>query len=299
MRRVLLSMVACSALLSVGAQGVEIIKKEQLLKGVEGAAYYPVLSEDGEKMVFSTSSNYIGLKLYDFKDNVVVKISDAERAGLYPKISDDGVVYYVTQKLVGTLNYRNLEAYDMSSGVNSVIVEGERSVKEPQLISGGVAVKSSKGLSQTVSSDEPTIYVDGSTIIIAANGKERVLSPIECEAGYVWASLSPDATKILFVAAGKGMYIMDLTGKILNEFVEYQAPVWYGNDYVVAQNATDDGHQYSSSQILILKSDGSYVKELTTPTSMAMYPAASAVANKVVYSTVDGKLYMMELSVED
>ncbi|MFI3240838.1 MAG: hypothetical protein R3Y22_09710 [Bacteroidales bacterium] len=296
MRKILLSIVACSTLLTVGAQEVEVVKREQLLKGVESIAYYPVLSEDGEKVVFSTS-NYEGLKLYDFKNDVVIKISDAERAGLYPKISEDGVVYYVTQKRVGALNYRNLESYDLSSGVNSVIVEGERSVKAPQLIKGGVAVKSSKGMSQTASSVEPTIYVDGSTIVIAANGKERILSPIESEAGYVWASLSPDATKILFVAAGKGMFIIDLTGNILAEFAEYQAPVWYGNDYVVAQNATDDGHQFSSSQIVMLKGDGSYIKELTTPTSMAMYPTASADANKVIYSTIDGKLYMMEISV--
>ncbi len=144
MKRVLLSIVACSALLSVSAQDVTVVKKEQLLKGVVSEAYYPVLSEDGEKLAFS-SVNYNGLKLYDFKDNVVESVSDASRAGLYPKISEDGMVYYVTQHKKGMLNYRNLEAYDINSGENKVIVDSDRDIKTPQLVKGGVAVKSSKG----------------------------------------------------------------------------------------------------------------------------------------------------------
>ena len=117
-------------------------------------------------------------------------------------------------------------------------------------------------------------------------------------AGYCWPSLSPDGTKVMFVAAGKGIYITDLKGCILSQPGKYEAPVWYGNNHIVAMNAKDDGHQYMSSQIVLLSADGKQVQDLTKPESMSMNPAAAISANRVVYNTIDGRLYEMTVTLK-
>lgn len=76
-------------------------------------------------------------------------------------------------------------------------------------------------------------------------------------------------------------------------------PQWYGNDYIVAQNAKDDGHQYVSSQLMLLKADGSFKTELTSPTSMSMQPSVAKDSHKIVYTTIDGRLFEMELTIAE
>lgn len=56
MKTTILSIVAC-CFLSMGAQDVTITKQIPLLKGVESSAFYPVLSADGEQLLYS-NENY-------------------------------------------------------------------------------------------------------------------------------------------------------------------------------------------------------------------------------------------------
>lgn len=295
MRKTILTITSCFALL-LSAQQVTITKNVPLLKGVENSAYYPVLSEDGQKVLFS-SENYKGLKLYDIKDNVVERISGADRAGLYPSFSKDGKVYFVTQQKDGMVNYRSVESFDLKTKATNTIISKERNIMRPQPLKNGVAFKSTKGITNTAKGSDIFVYTEGSKIFICKDGVEKSYSPVESVAGYLWESLSPDKTKVMFYAAGKGIVIMDLNGKVLSMPGKYENPSWYDDEYIVAQNATDDGHQYRSSQILLVKADGSFKKELTTPTSMAMNPTASGKANRVIYNTIDGNLYMMELNI--
>lgn len=295
MRKTILTITSCFALF-LSAQQVTITKNVQLLKGIENAAYYPVISEDGQKVLFS-SENYKGLKLYDIKDNIVERISDADRAGLYPSFSEDGKVYFVTQQKEGIRNFRSVVSFDLKTKKSSTIISKQRNIMRPQPLGNGVAFKSAKGITNTAQSNDVFLYTEGSKIFICKNGVEKAYSPVESYAGYIWESLSPDGTKVMFYAAGKGIVITDLNGNVLSMLGRYEKPSWYDNEYIVAQNATDDGHQYRSSQILLIKTDGSYKKELTAPTSMSMNPAASGKSNRVIYNTIDGKLYMMEINI--
>ncbi len=300
MRKILLALVACCSVAGM-AQQVTITKQQQLLKGVESGAYYPVLSADGTKLLF-TASDSKGLKLYDFNDDVVTVITDADRAGFAPQITDDGLVYYVKQNADDLVKYRTAVCYNIADKSSKVLVENVRNISVPVLLNGGAMMHTSKGLVNTVKSVKQqgvSVYAEGSKIIINRNGKEAAYSPVESYAGCFWASLSPDKTKVAFFAAGKGIVVMDLNGKVLANLGNYEMPSWMGNDYIVAQNTKDDGHQFTSSQIMLLKADGSWKKELTSKTSMTMQPTASSAARRIVYSTIDGNLFMMELSIND
>ncbi len=217
------------------AQMAEVGTAQPILKGVESEMYYPAISADGSKILFTTV-NYQGLRCYDVNDNVVKVLSREPRAGL-------------------------------------------------------------SAAQQFTAADKVKADTKGSQLLITRNGETRSFSPIESYAGYLWASVSPDQLKVLFFAAGKGIVVTDLDGNVLSMPGNYESPVWYGNDHIVAMDATDDGHQFRSSRIVLIKADGSEMQPLTKPESMSMNPTASFAAQKVVYNTIDGLLYQLDVKL--
>lgn len=301
MKKLLLSLMVVSCLLPVSAQQVSILKNQRLLDDVTHGGYYPVLSPDGMKLLFTGADNK-GLEMYDFDNNTVKVISEEERAGYAPKITNDGNVYYVVQNSNERRIYRTVKSYDIVSGTARVVMENQHGIASPIVSTTGRLVLKNEAKvaeAQSVGEADIAVFIDGSSVVIDRSGNRISYSPVESQAGYLWASLSPDNTKVLFFAAGKGVFIMNLDGKILSQLGNYEMPCWFGNDYVVAQNATDDGHQFTSSQIMLLKADGSFKQALTSPESMTMQPTAAIAANRIVYTTIDGNLYLMEIKITD
>ena len=301
MKKLLLSLMVVSCLLPVSAQQVSILKNQRLLDDVTHGGYYPVLSPDGMKLLFTGADNK-GLEMYDFDNNTVKVISEEERAGYAPKITNDGNVYYVVQNSNERRIYRTVKSYDIVSGTARVVMENQHGIASPIVSTTGRLVLKNEAKvaeAQLVGEADIAVFVYGSSVVIDRSGNRISYSPVESQAGYLWASLSPDNTKVLFFAAGKGVFIMNLDGKILSQLGNYEMPCWFGNDYVVAQNATDDGHQFTSSQIMLLKADGSFKQALTSPESMTMQPTAAIAANRIVYTTIDGNLYLMEIKITD
>lgn len=235
MKQQLLIALAIAGFQGAYAQLADVGPAHRLLKGVETEMYYPTISADGSKILFTTE-NYQGLRCYDVKDNVVEVLSREPRAGL----------------------------------------------SAAEQLTADDAVKAS---------------TRGSELLITRNGVTKSYSPVESYAGYLWASVSPDQKKVMFFAAGSGIYITDLNGNIISKLGNYESPSWYGDDFVVAMDAKDDGHQFSSSRIVLIKADGSEMQQLTRPESMSMNPSGSIKAGKVVYNTIDGMLYEIEVKL--
>lgn len=239
MKKLITAAFAFAAVLSAGAQIAEVSAPQPLLQGVQSNMYNPVLSADGQRLLF-THADFTDLRMYDFADGVTVRI-DADRTKAFKA------------------RFRGAEvSFDANDGVR----------------------------------------VSGSKLIVTRNGVTNEYTPVECQAGYCWASVSPDGTKIVFLAAGKGLVVTDMQGNVLSRPGNFEAPVWYGNDHLVVQNSTDDGHQLHSSQILLITADGTRQQALTRPESMTMTPAASIQAGRVVYGTVDGRLYQVSITLK-
>lgn len=296
MRKYLL-ILATAACLSSHAQIAQVDSTEPLLRGVEKEMYYPILSQDGSKLLF-TSVNCQGLKMYDFNDDVTIKISDKERAGLDASFSSDGKeVYFVDQEFKDGKKMRQAKKFDISSKQETAISEEGKLVARPIAIKGGV-MTTVDGKMISTAKRYNAVRVQGTNLYITKNGVEKVYSPIEKSAGYLWASLSPDESKVMFFAAGRGIVVTNLNGQIISELGNYESPVWYGNNHVVAMNAKHNGYQNISSQILIMNVDGTLTQELTKPESMTMNPTVSFEAGKIVYNTIDGRLYQMNISLK-
>lgn len=273
----LIVMLVAAVMLPVMAQEVEVVSRQRLLEGVEGPAYYPVLDNAGERLLFTTEGG--ALKLHDFADGVTTVVTQDYVAGRDACFGRDGKVYFVTQS-VGEdhLVYRTGQCYDASTRKADVITPTRHGAMR--------AVPAEQG---------DAAWTEGSRVHVTVGGEERVFSPVDSWAGYLWASLSPDGQRVAFFAAGKGIVVIDLRGQVVAMLGNYEMPCWYNNNYIVAQNAKDDGHQFTSSQLLLLKADGTWQTELTKPASMTMQPTCGG--GKIVYTTIDGLLYEMRINI--
>ena len=130
------------------------------------------------------------------------------------------------------------------------------------------------------------------------NGKKMVLKPHGDE-NYICASLSPDQTRILF-RTKKGTAICDLNGnELVNLGREINAPVWYGNDYVVGMDSEHDGYYNTSAAIVIASVETKEMQYLTNPADMGIFPNVDAASGRIVYGTEGGDIRMLQLNLTE
>ena len=130
------------------------------------------------------------------------------------------------------------------------------------------------------------------------NGKKTVLKP-HGEENYICASLSPDQTRILF-RTKKGTAICDLNGnELVNLGTEINAPVWYGNDYVVGMDSEHDGYHNTSAAIVIAAVETKEMQYLTDPADMGIFPNVDAASGRIVYGTEGGDIRMLQLNLTE
>lgn len=282
-------MLALAAMLPVAAQQVEVTSIMRLLQEREEPAYYPVLNPSGDHLVYQTSDD--GMRLYDLASDQVSTITTDVVTGFDVCWGNDDIVYFVSS-VVGEDNliYRTSNSFDITTGQRNRLTEPQHGA-----VQVGRALKPQGNHIKSAGEIGEAAWTEGSRVHVMVGGEERVFSPVDSWAGYLWASLSPDGKRVAFFAAGKGIVIIDLRGQMLAMLGNYEMPRWYNNDYLVSQNAKDDGHQFTSSQIVLLKADGTYKTELTKPESMTMQPTCGG--GKIVYTTIDGLLYEMKINI--
>lgn len=171
----------------------------------------------------------------------------------------------------------------------------------PQINAEGTEVLYLDDESQSyAATHEGSLYVTNEDLnmVLYRNGNRTVLNPRGNDVHYVWSSVSPDGTRLLYHTK-YGTEVCDLNGTILANLGMLIDPQWYGNDYVVGSTETSDGHQYLSSCIAIIRADGTGYTQLTRPEQMGMHPTVSPMSGKVVYSTLEGDMYLLQLNLAE
>ena len=151
-----------------------------------------------------------------------------------------------------------------------------------------------------VADEDAALRVDNENLDLNLyrNGEKVVLNP-HGDVNYIWVSLSPNQEMILFNTKF-GTAICDLNGKeIINLGLDFDAPVWYGNDYVVGMDDNHDGYFYTESSIMMASVDGKMVQRLTQPEGFGMYPNVDAKSGRIVYNTEDGDIRMLQLNLTE
>ncbi len=298
MRKVLLSIavlassVASAQLLKVGS-----IEKVNLPSGTVAAM--TTLSHDG---TFAVINEAAGLSKVDLATGKTVKIAQsASFSGV--EISQDGsTVVFKQPSYKGKLRYTSLKSVDLKNGKESTLVSPSRNLQGFNVVGNRVnAVNrgqvSTKALAATASAAAPVASINRGALNVTVNGVTKNISPQGTSGqSYLWPSVSPDGTKVLYYLVGSGAYVCNLDGSNPVALGSIRAAKWYDNNVVVGMQDKDNGEVVTASKLVAVKSDGSVRQDLTQVSSMAMYPSVAGNGSKLSYVTPNGELFILNIN---
>jgi Tol biopolymer transport system component len=296
-----LVMVTCFA----SAQQIAFDKPVEVkLSGIQ-EGYYPKLDVLGKNFVF-TSANYKGLYLYSFSNRQVTSISDEDGAGFKPVFSLDGAtVFFTTDMMINKRKHSSLSSCRLSNGEVQSITSYSRVAAQPVVsgnnlhyLSDGKFNRKQVSTLKSVAASNVYVFIENRNLVVYHGDQRTHLNPVGVES-YIWPSVSPDGTKLLFYAIGKGTFVCNTDGSECVSLGEIEAPVWLGNNFVIGMDTKDDGHQITGSELVINSVKGNSRQSITEPSLMAMHPSVSLQGNLLVFNSVDGKLYQMSFKVAE
>jgi len=290
------------------SQTIEVLESK-LLPLEDNTFALPQFSPDGSKLLF-TQNGCKGLWIYNLKSRSLDQINDNAGAGYEPVFSDDGSqVIYRIDEYVHFRKYSMLAVQSLNDKSVEYLTEKTRGLlpamkldNDRLLMVSGKQMKTlsidKMQLSKSLSSAGKTTYIEDQKIVLVVDGEKSVLAPLG-EGNYIWPSLSPDQSQLLFTKAGKGSYICDLKGNILTDLGQARAPKWSPDgNWIVYMLDKDDGHTITSSDIWAVYKDGKKQIQLTNSTDIAeMYPVWSPIMDKIAFDTADGKIGYLTITI--
>ncbi|MBR5189676.1 MAG: hypothetical protein IKW17_05385 [Paludibacteraceae bacterium] len=278
MKKILLLVVALVSVMA-SAQVLEVASVEKLNIPQNADSKIVGIAPDGTYVLISSQTNK-GLQRFDLVSENVTKLTDAEGAGFGVEISADSknVTYREVTYAADHSRMATLVSQDMATAQKTTLVKSTRDMQRARS-------------RQAVS---PVVFIQNGELMITVGTMSKVLSPNGQGRSYLWPSLSPDGTKVLYHLAGNGTWVCNVDGTNAKRIGSFRAPKWYNNNVVVGMNDLDNGHVVTSSEIVVYTLDGKN-QVLTNNAIMAMYPYVSADGKKIVCSTPNGEAYLINL----
>lgn len=284
------------------AQQIEL-NAVRLLPGTEqGGFYHPVFSPKGSYLLTSFE-NYQGLNRHILATNKIERLTSEPGAGYAVRISkDENTILYRKNESVQNIRYASLRKYTINSGKDIELQKPTRENIVPQFdrntpvyLHGKKMVKSPSARPET-----PLITIENQKMVLYAHdGTSRTLTPNGEQASYFWASISPNGQHIVYTTAYGGTFVCDINGQHVTSLGFLNAPKWVNDKWLVGMNDIDDGHDLISSKIVAVTMDGKVRKIFELPEELkAMYPAPSPDGKKIAFNTLDGKIYIMEITIK-
>ncbi|MBP5689116.1 MAG: PD40 domain-containing protein [Muribaculaceae bacterium] len=182
--------------------------------------------------------------------------------------------------LTSTEDYRGLSETNLATGKTTVLSTEPRAGMS-------VMLRSVNGKSVNNAGNLKINLVEGNNVTtLTPNGENE---------RYLWPALSPDGSKIAYTVSGKGTWVYDIATGTTTFVGKYRAPQWMGNDYVVAMNDRDDGYQITGSTVIVCAANGSFSQQVTPDDMVAMFP--SATEGKIAFHTLEGEIYIMDITI--
>ncbi len=306
MKKILLILFITAA--SVLAQNVTVIEDIALTTAKVGAFYYPTVSPDGTSLLFS-SENYKGLWSKNLSTGKIIKITNANGAGFEPGFSAvSKEILFREDKFIKGKRFTSLLSYDITSKKSVVVEEGVRDLKICRDNSNafknyvrGTEVRTTlrQGMMQKTSAPERVVFIQDSKIALSENNVTKLIQPLG-EGNYIWPSLSPDKTKLLFTLAGRGTYVSNLDGTILNKVGYANYPSWSPDgNWILFMKDIDNGEIIISSDIYIANiKTGKYFNLTLQRDNIELYPKWGATNSEIYYNTDNGQIRKIKLKYE-
>lgn len=269
-----------SAIFAAAAIASQALVTSQAVK-IDGVtnAWHPVLSPDGTTLLFSTD-DHTGLKALSLSTGAVTVIDTEAAAGFNPVFSTDGKkVFYRTSQLNDKLMERDVRSFNTATGTSERMQAPGRADVNMQAEAGNADYA----------------YADYKNIVFSINGEQRTISPLADAHSYLWASLSPDGSKLLFTEPFKGVFVANADGTDARRIAPRgDFASWAGRDIVVFVVSHDDGYMITDSKLVAIDLRDDLQAEITGADTLVSSVTAAA-DGTVVYSTLDGALYKLTL----
>lgn len=263
--------------LAVNAQVFEVVSVQQLTSPSEVDVKVAGVSPAGDYVLLTTGSNK-GLQRYDVATKTTTVLSEAEGAGYNVQISADGqeVVYRETTVGRDQLRRNNIVRKNFAKQRRNVIARGQRDMEK-------MATTDAKA----------TVTISDRLMVLNQNGEKKTLAPNGTDKSYIWASVSPDGTKLCYYVCGEGCYVSNIDGTN-PQYIAHacRAAKWYNDNTLVAMADEDNGEFVTASAIVAYTLDGRR-QVLTDNTMIAMYPYVAK--NLIVFGTEEGSTYMLNV----
>lgn len=299
MKKVLLSAVLlCSGVLGYAQLlNVQSIEKIALPQGV--TINKATISPEGDFVVMAQNEKS-GIHRLDLTTKAVTTISES---GIMHnvKISRDGstVVYREPRVNANRMRQIALKSFDLKRGVEATVVPYSRDLQGVAIIDNNiVAVNSEKITTKSINGGEAKVTMPVVSIRygqLCIDGK--VISPQGTTGNsYMWPSVSPDGTRVLYYLASSGCYIANIDGSNPVRLGSLHAPLWYDNNTVVGMYDRDNGHQIYASRLVAVSADGKVKQNITEDASLALFPSVNEVGSKIAYTTPAGELFIINIT---
>lgn len=281
------------------SQEVTVVENKIILETDQGF-YFPKYNHDDSALLLSSSS-YDGLWIYSFNFVQPIQITDAAGSGYEAVFSSDGEnVVFRSNHFENGRRYSSLILKNIKNGDEYFIEKDKRNLypvcaqnfseiyyrHENNLKSFMMNQSLQKSQNKT-----PIVFINNSKINLIEDNSSKILEPLGI-GNYIWPSISPDGTKLLFTKAGKGTFISDLDGNIQVELGVANYPSWSSDGkWIVYMVDKDDGVNVIDSDIFIVSADGKSQYQLTNTVDVfEMHPSWANQSNKIIYHTTVGKI---------
>lgn len=302
MKKLLLSvMLLCGSAAAFG-QLLDVASVEKLTLPEGVVVDKATISPQGDYLLMSDNLK-AGLQTYNLATGELRTVTTANGSGYDPRISADGKTIVYREAQVGNDRLRriSLKSVNLATGETQTIVSPTRNLQGLAIDAAGVVaidggkMRRSSGASKAT----PVASIDKGQLMITIDGKTKMLSPNGTTGqSYLWPSVSPDGTRVLYYLATVGAYTCKIDGSDVKFIGKYRAARWYDNNTVVGMKDYYDGNEnVTSSKIYAVSFDGSESQVLTADDVRAMYPSVNADGSKIAFSTPAGEAYIINVNV--
>ncbi|MFA6598749.1 MAG: hypothetical protein WCS69_13580 [Ignavibacteriaceae bacterium] len=289
------------------AQPIKVKESKEIIIPGGGEHYFPRFASN-DSTIYFTRAYYDGIESINLFSNELKTITSDPGSGFdYQFTGNGGKVFYRTDKYVNGKKYSDIKSINLQTKQIELIESGKRNLSAPKILKSGNCIfkqdaditvnnKQKQTMQLNIIPQDTMLFYSDNNLILLIDGQKRVFDPLG-EGSYLWSSLSPDKSKILFTLMGKGTYVTDLEGKVLLDLGYANAPQWSPDGkWIAYMEDKDDGEKIISSEIMLLSSDGKEKLQLTdSKTIHEQFPEWSPSMNAIVCHSADGKIIYLSL----
>ncbi len=285
--------------ISGSAQLLNVGSIEKVAVPADFSIAQAVISPDGAAMAVSTNDN--ALKLVSLADGKVSNIAESASINNLQFSDDSRNVVFRKVSFDKKLRYTSVVSKNLNTGKSTTLVKPTRQLNGFAVEGNTVATVENtqfraKSLNGAVAAAAPVASIYYGQLMVTVNGITKAINPNGKQGrSYLWPSISPDGTKVLYFLVGGGCYVCNLDGSNAQFVASLRAPRWLDNATIIGMDDRDNGHEVLASSIVAVDLKGT--KQVLTDTSViAMYPSASANGSKIAFTTLGGEAYIININ---